>query len=135
MKKTIGFYLAAAAAILAVVALVFYQKSGTTMPYVTAMAVAAIVLDALYLCLYKKFAEKKGFSLLVSCAAVMIIGAVGYSLIVEVEIIGYLLSGLRQWKDVQFWAYFAVVGVVSWLLLLVASFIQPKKKEVSVEEA
>jgi hypothetical protein len=122
MKKTLAFWLTAAATLLAAVALVFYLTSGTTMPYVTVLNVCAVVFGAAYLALYGRHGQSGAFVYLISLAAVAAIGAVGFSLIVEVEALGYLVSGLRQWSDVQNWAYFAVCGLVAWLLLIVASF-------------
>ncbi len=127
MKKSLRLILTAAATLLAVLALVFYTMNGAVMTSVRTMNIAAIVLGAIYVALYGKLGEKDIFSFLISAAAVLILGAFAYSLITEVEILGYLISGLRQWSDVQNWAYFSAAAIVSWLLLLVASFLQPKK--------
>lgn len=129
MKKKTELYLTTGATVFAVLSLVFYLISGTVMSYVLIMTIAAIVADVLYIGLYKRLSDKNGFSFLISIGAVLIIGAFAYSLITEVEILGYLLSGLRQWSDVQYWAFFSVAALLSWLLLLIASFIQPKKME------
>lgn len=127
MKKSLGLILTAVGTLLAVLALVFYTMNGAVMTSVRTMNIAAIVLGVLYVALYGKLGDKGIFSFLISAAAVLIIGAFAYSLITEVEILGYLISGLRQWSDVQNWAYFSVAAIVSWLFLLVASFLQPKK--------
>lgn len=128
MKKSKRFLLAAAATLLAAVALIFYLISGTVMTYVAAMAIAAVILGIVnvVICLLK--GDKEITSFLISAEAVLIIGACAYSLITEVEILGYLISGLRQWKDVQFWAFFSIAALLSWILLLIASFIQPKDR-------
>ena len=122
MKRSPAFSLAIVATVLAVLALVFYQSNNIKRGYVTVLAICAIVFGVLYLALYGKFGGKHWFGYLLSLAAVASIGAVGYSLVNEVEAIGYLMSGLRQWSDIQMWAYFAICGILAWLLLLVASF-------------
>lgn len=129
MKKTPALILTAIAAVLAVLALIFYLTSGVTMAYVTALSAGAIVACVLYLVLYPKLGDRQHLSLLISAAAVMAIGALGFSLIAEVETLGYLISGLRQWKDVQNWAYFAATSLIAWLLLLAASFLKPAEKK------
>lgn len=127
MKRSKRFLLAGAATVLAAAALVFYLISGTVMTYVAAMVIAAVVLGIVNVIFYLKIGEKEITSLLISAEAVLIIGACAYSLITEVEVLGYLVSGLRQWSDVQFWAFFSVAAILSWILLLIASFIQPKE--------
>ncbi len=129
MKKTPAFYLVLAATVLAVLALVFYLSSSLTRGYVTVLAVCAIVFGVLYLALYGKLGANLWFGYVLTLAAVASIGAVGYSLINEVEIIGYLMSGLRQWSDIRMWAYFAICGVLAWLLLLVASFMKSGERK------
>ncbi len=124
MKKTVSFTLAVLGTAAAIVALLLYLKSGQTMSYVIAMNAIAVVAGVAYLATYGKLGSQAWHPYLLSAAAVLVLGAVGYSLIVEVEALGYLISGLRQWSDVAVWAYFAIAGVVSWLLLLAASFVK-----------
>lgn len=129
MKKTFSFTLAVIGTAAALVALILYLKSGPTMSYVITMNVLAIAAGVVYLATYGKLGSQAWHPYLLSAAAVLVLGAVGYSLIVEVEALGYLISGLRQWSDVAVWAYFAIVGVVSWLILLVASFLKTPVKQ------
>ncbi len=128
VKKTVSFTLAILGTVAAAAALLLYLKSGPTMSYVIAMNVIAIAAGVVYLATYGKLGSQAWHPYLLSVAAVLVLGAVGYSLVVEVEALGYLISGLRQWSDVAVWAYFAIVGVVSWLLLLVASFVKTPAK-------
>ena len=129
VKKTFSFTLAVIGTAAALVALILYLKSGPTMSYVITMNVLAIAAGVVYLATYGKLGSQAWHPYLLSAAAVLVLGAVGYSLIVEVEALGYLISGLRQWSDVAVWAYFAIVGVVSWLILLVASFLKTPVKQ------
>ena len=71
MKKTPALILTAIAAVLAVLALIFYLTSGVTMAYVTALSAGAIVACVLYLVLYPKLGDRQHLSLLISAAAVM----------------------------------------------------------------
>ena len=129
MKKSISFTLAVIGTAAALVALILYLKSGPVMSYVVALNAVAIAAGVLYLVSYGKLGAQVWQPYLLTVAAVLVLGAVGYSLIVEVEALGYLMSGLRQWSDVAVWAYFAIVGVVSWLVLLVASFCRTPAKQ------
>ena len=122
MKKSVSFTLAIIGTVCAVAALILYLMSGTTMSYVITLNLIAILAGVAYIPLYQKAARSLWHPYLLTVAAVLVLGAVGYSLLVEVEALGYLVSGLRQWADVQVWAYFAIAGVISWLFLLVASF-------------
>lgn len=128
MKKSISFTLAVIGTAAALVALFLYLKSGPTMSYVIALNVIAVVAGIAYLATYGKLGSQVWHPYLLTVAAVLILGAVGYSLIVEVEALGYLMSGLRQWSDVAVWAYFAIAGILSWLILLVASFMRTPAK-------
>lgn len=129
MKKSPAFYLTLVATVLAVLALVFYQSNSIKRGYVTVLAICAIVFGLVYLALYGKLGDKHWFGYVLTLAAVASIGAVGYSLVNEVEAIGYLMSGLRQWSDIQMWAYFAICGILAWLLLLVASFMKSGERK------
>lgn len=126
MKKTAALILAIIATVLALLALVFYLTSGIVMRYVTILSAAALAFGVLYLALYGKLGARKHFPLLASAAAVLAMGAFAFSLISEVETLGYLISGLRQWKDVQNWAYFAVASLLAWILFLATSFMSGK---------
>ncbi len=127
MKKTVGFIFTAAGTVAAIAALVLYLLSGTTMAYVMVLAITAVAVGAVSTVGYGKIVSNKVLSLLIPAAGVLVIGAAAWSLVTEVELLGYLVSGLRQWKDVAFWAYFTVASVISWLLYMVASFLQPKQ--------
>ena len=122
MKKSFGTILTIVAVILAAAALFFYSKASSTNSIVFTLNIAGLVCAAAFLLLGRMMSGKPFLSLLVSAAAVLMMAAFGYSLVTEVEVLGYLISGLRTWADVQYWAYFSVAALVSWLFLLVASF-------------
>ena len=122
MKKSFGTILTIVAAVLAAAALFFYSKANSTNSIVFTLNIAGLVCAAAFLLLGRMMSGKPFLSLLVSAAAVLMMAAFGYSLVTEVEVLGYLISGLRTWADVQYWAYFSVAALVSWLFLLVASF-------------
>ncbi|MBR3366493.1 MAG: hypothetical protein IKG66_01695 [Lachnospiraceae bacterium] len=122
MKKSFGTILTIVAAVLAAAALFFYSKASSTNSIVFTLNIAGLICAAAFLLLGRMMSGKPFLSLLVSAAAVLMMAAFGYSLVTEVEVLGYLISGLRTWADVQYWAYFSVAALVSWLFLLVASF-------------
>ncbi|MBP3878197.1 MAG: hypothetical protein J6E44_09595 [Lachnospiraceae bacterium] len=122
MKKTFGYVMTVIGTILSLVALFFYSKSGSTATTrVFGLNIAALIVCVVFLILALKL-ENEYLTLLVAIGAVLMIAACGYSLVTEVETLGYLISGLRTWADVQYWAYFAGCAVASWLVLLIASF-------------
>ena len=129
MKKSVPFTFAAVGTAAALVALILYLKSGPVMSYVVALNAVAIAAGVLYIVSYGKLGAQVWHPYLLTVAAVLVLGAVGYSLIVEVEALGYLMSGLRQWSDVAVWAYFAIAGILSWLILLIASFMRTPAKQ------
>lgn len=122
MKKTAGMIMTVIGTILSILALVFYSKASSTTPLVSRLNIAALVCCVVFLLLAVKLGEKKWWGWLVSIASVLMMAAFGYSLVTEVEVLGYLISGLRTWADVQFWAFFSIAALLSWLVLLIASF-------------
>ena len=113
MKKTFGYVMTVIGTILALVALFFYSKSGSTATtQVFGLNIAALIVCVVFLILALKL-ENEFLTLLVAIGAVLMIAAVGYSLVTEVETLGYLISGLRTWADVQYWAYFAGCAAAS----------------------
>ena len=122
MKKGFGMILAVIGTILSLVALILYAKAANTTPIVRYLNIAALVCAVLFLALSAKLGEKSWWGLLVSAAAVLMMAAFGFSLVTEVEVLGYLISGLRTWADVQFWAFFSGAAVLSWLVFMIASF-------------
>ena len=109
-------------AVFSVLALAFYSMAGNTTSTVRTLNILAIVCLAVFLIAGAKLGKYPAWGYLVSAAAVLMMAAVGYSLVTEVEVLGYLISGLRTWADVKFWAYFAIAGLIGWLMLLIASF-------------
>ena len=122
MKKSVGFIMTIIGAVLSALALILYLNANNTNQTTLYFAIAGLVCCVCYLVLYGKLGRNPYVSFLVSAGAVLMAAALGYSLVTEVEILGYLISGLRTWKDVQMWAFFAVAAALSWIILMIASF-------------
>ena len=122
MKKTAGYIMTIIGAVLSLAALFFYSRSGSTATStVTTLNIAALVCGVLFLIAAMKIGNAY-LPFLVSAASVLMMAAAGYSLVTEVEVLGYLMTGLRTWADVQYWAYFMIAALLSWAVLLIASF-------------
>ena len=122
MKKTAGMIMACIGTVLSLIALFLYLKASNTTSTVRYLNIAALCCGALFLALSIKFGKKTWLGWLVSAAAVLMMAAFGYSLVTEVEVLGYLISGLRTWNDVKFWAFFSGAAILSWLVFMIASF-------------
>ena len=122
MKKSAGFIMTVIGTILAAAALFLYLNANNTNQTTQMLIIIGLACAALYVILYAKLGSNPFVSLLVSAGAVFMAAALAYSFVTEAEILGYLISGLRTWADVQTWAYFAGCAAASWLVLLIASF-------------
>ena len=121
MKKSAGFIMTVIGTVLAAAALFLYLNANNTNQTTMILTIIGLVCGALYVVAYAKLGSNPFVSLLVSAAAIFMAAALAYSFVTEAEILGYLISGLRTWADVQTWAYFAVAAALSWLVLLIAS--------------
>ena len=126
-KKSIGFFVLAAAAIASVVSIFLYgsamNKATSAYGFMIAAAVvacAALVLGAVR---GSKLANWGG-----ALAAVLMMAGLGWSLTVMVDAIGYVISGLYQFSLLQSYITFAVCGGIAWLLFLVSSFMNVVKE-------
>ena len=124
MRSKAVWILTVAGFLLSAAALYFYSQAGNTTRNVRIMNIAALALCALYLLAGLIKLKLPGAGMLVTVGAVLMIAAAAYSLVSEVEVLAYLRSGLRSWEDVKFWAYFAGSALISWLFLLLASFMR-----------
>ena len=120
-KKSIGFYILAAAAVVSVISIVLYGSAmnKTTNAYIFMIAAAAVAVAGLALAEVKgtKLATWGGF-----CAAVLMMAGLAWSLTAMVDAIGYVISGLYQFSLLQTYITFAIVGGIAWVLFLVSSF-------------
>ena len=121
MKKSSGIIFAILGGICAALALFFYSQVNSSYQLVMPLTGAALACCLLFIILIKA-PGKALLSLLICASAVLLFAAFGFSLVTEVEVLGYLISGLRTWADVQNWAYFSVASLLGWLILVIGSF-------------
>ena len=120
-KKSVGFFVLAAAAVVSVISIVLYGSAmnKTTNAYGFMIAAAVVAVAALVLSAVKgsKLANWGGF-----CAAVLMMAGLAWSLTAMVDAIGYVISGLYQFSLLQSYITFAICGGIAWVLFLVSSF-------------
>ena len=120
-KKSIGFYVLAAAAVVSVISIVLYgsamNKATSAYGFMIAAAVVAIAALALGVATGNKLANWGGF-----CAAVLMMAGLAWSLTVMVDAFGYVISGLYQFSLLNTYITFAVCGGIAWLLFVISSF-------------
>ena len=120
-KKSVGFFVLAAAAVVSVISIVLYGSAmnKTTNAYIFMIAAAVVAAAALALAAAKssKLANWGGF-----CAAVLMMAGLAWSLTAMVDAIGYVISGLYQFSLLQTYITFVVCGCIAWVLFLISSF-------------
>jgi len=122
-NKSVGFYLTLAAAVLMLIGLPFYAQSAYAIPTVYIMtAIVAVAVVGMFL---TKGEIANGLCIAGTVAAA---AALIYSFSTQLDAIGYVLSGLFTFSQIQGFVVFAVLAVIGWILLIVASFTGVSKK-------
>jgi len=122
-NKSVSFYLTLAAAVLMLVGLPFYAQSAYAIPTVYIMtAIVAVMVVGMFL---TKGELANGLCVVGTVAAA---AAVIYSFSTQLDAIGYVMSGLFTFSQIQGFVIFAVLAIVGWILLIVASFTGVSKK-------
>lgn len=120
MKRTIGFYIEFAAAVVGIVSAVLYGGSmiKTKSAYIFVIAAAVVaVLSA-----FAATKLPKVFNWGAPLAACLMAAGIAYSITVMSDPIGYYISGLYIIEDLRGWITFMIVAGIAWLLYLIASF-------------
>lgn len=122
-NKSVGFYLTLAAAVLMLVGLPFYAQSAYAISTVYIMtAIVAVAVVGMFL---TKGELANGLCIVGTVAAA---AAVIFSFSTQLDAIGYVLSGLFTFSQIQGFVVFAVLAIIGWILLIVASFTGVSKK-------
>ncbi len=122
-NKSVGFYLTLAAAVLMLIGLPFYAQSAYAISTVYIMtAIVAVAVVGMFL---TKGEIANGLCIAGTVAAA---AAVIFSFSTQLDAIGYVLSGLFTFSQIQGFVVFAVLAIVGWLLLIIASFTGVTKK-------
>lgn len=122
-NKSVSFYLTLAAAVLMLIGLPFYAQSAYAIPIVYIMtAIVAVAVVGIFL---TKGELANGLCIVGTVAAA---AAVIYSFSTQLDAIGYVMSGLFTFSQIQGFVIFAVLAIVGWILFIVASFTGVSKK-------
>ena len=119
MKKSVGFYIEILAAIVGIVSIVMYGSSMVTTQKTYVFLVAAVVVALAGALLAPKMPICNWAA---PVAAALAAAGIGWGVTVMADPIGYVISGLYTFADIQGWVIFVAVAGVAWLLYLVASF-------------
>lgn len=122
-NKSVGFYLSAVAAVLMLIGLPFYNQSAYAIQVTTALAIAVAVIEVGVFLVKGELAN-----VLTAVNAVVASAAVIFSFSTQLDAIGYVMSGLFTFDQIQGFVTFAVLACIGWLLLVVASFTGVSKK-------
>ncbi len=123
-NKSVRFYLTLAAAVLMLIGLPFYAQSAYAIPIVYVMtAIAAVAVVGMFL---TKGEIANGLCI---AGAVAAAAAVIFSFSTQLDAIGYVMTGLFTFSQIQGFVIFAVLAIVGWILFIVASFTGVSKKD------
>ena len=120
MSKKIGFFILFAAVVVDLVAIFLYGSSYATTQsaYIWMGVAAAIGLVAAFA--GSKLPKVCNWGPALAGAAMA--AGVAYGATVMSDPIGYYISGLYQWSELQGWVTFTAVGVIALVLFWVAGF-------------
>lgn len=128
-KKTVGFYITVLATVLSGVCIALYAFSGTTLSFVYGMLWAAIAVEVLLIVLSKVMGNKPVLNLASSVCSVLLAFALVTSFNPQLDAIGYVVSGLYTFDQIKPFVIFVVFAAVTFLLYLVASFMDLGKEK------
>ena len=128
-NKTIGFYVTVLATILAVVSLVLYLPTTGALALVIGLLAAAIVVEVLLIVVSKVIGNKPVLNLASSINAVLLGYAIVTSFNPQLDAIGYVVSGLYTFDQIQPFVIFVVFAAVTFLLYIIASFMDLGKQK------
>lgn len=128
-NKTAGFYLTAAAAVLAVISLIVYRSANGALPLVFGLVAAAVVVEVLLAVLSKLFGNKGLFDLASSVCAVLMAGGLVLSFTTQLDALGYVVAGLYTMDQIMSFVIFAGFAAGSMVLYIIASFMDLGKQK------
>ena len=128
-NKTVGFYISVVACVLALVALVLYVPTTGSLSLVIGLLVAAIVIEVALIAVSWVIGNKAFLNLASSVNTVLLAFAIVTSFNPQLDAIGYVVSGLYTFEQIQPFVNFVIVVAISFLLYLVASFMNLGKQK------
>lgn len=121
-KKSVGFYLSAVSAVLAIVSVVLYGGVMYQSGLVTGLLVAAIVVSVAAVGASFAVNGLEAVNLLPAVSSVLLIVAAALAAGPMVREVAYVFAGLNPMDNLQGWIIFTVVTVVAWLVSVAATF-------------
>lgn len=128
-EKTVGFYISVVACVLALVALILYLSTAGALALVIGLLVAVIVVEVALIAVSWVIGNKAFLNLASSINAVLLGYAIVTSFNPQLDAIGYVVSGLYTFEQIQPFVNFVIVVAISFLLYIVASFMNLGKQK------
>ena len=122
MKKTLGFYLSALSAVLALIGVILYGSVPQTDSMVRPLLIIGVVLSVLILAASATKSKLPGGNLLPVVNAVLCMGAVGLSIGPMASTVVFAFMGMSPMSAAQGYLVFAGVSVAAWLVSVIAAF-------------
>ena len=122
MKKTLGFYLSALSAVLALIGVILYGSVPQTDSMVRPLLIIGVVLSVLILAASATKGKLPGGNLLPVVNAVLCMGAVGLSIGPMASTVVFAFMGMSPMSAAQGYLVFAGVSVAAWLVSVIAAF-------------
>lgn len=121
-KKTLGFYLSALSAVLALVGVILYGNVTLTSALVRPLLIVSVVLSVLILAVTAVKGKLPGGNLLPVVSAVLCMGAVALSFGPMANTVVFAIMGMNPMSTAQGYLIFAGVGCGAWLVSVIAAF-------------
>ena len=121
-KKTLGFYLSALSAALALVSAIQYGNVPLTASMVRPLLIVSVVLSVLILVVTATKGKFPGGNLLPVVNAVLCMGAVALSIGPMANTVVFAFMGMNPMSSAQGYLVFAGGGVAAWLVSVIAAF-------------
>ena len=128
MKKAAGFYVVLVSAVLALVSVFLYSGAMITVSNTRIMLIISVIVAALALALAGKLSPAITGWAGPICAVLTGLG-IFFSVNVMADPIGYVISGLYVFSDIQGYIIFMVVAIIAMILDIVAGFMTFTKAE------
>lgn len=121
-KKTTGFYLTAASAVLSLICLFLYGNVLSTAPAVKPLLIANAVLCAAVPALISVKGSVPFSNLLPVAGAGLAMGALGTSIGPMASTVVFVFMGMSPMSSAQGYLIFAGLACLTWLLCIISSF-------------
>ena len=118
-----GFYLSAAATVLALVSVFLYGSVSTQHNMVLPLLIISVVLSVAVLVWTALKGKLPGGNMLPVVNSALCMAAIGLATIPTVTMIVLVMMGMNAYATISGYVTFAVVAGIAWLLHIVSSFV------------